>query len=162
MCAADFFNALGFAVPADAAELDINDAAGFQFDGGQCVPGIVDAFVEADGRLNLGLQFRMRVNVVPMERLLDHEQLKFIELSEMGGVFEAVSGIRVYRKEDFGKLFADCINVFQIFSRFNLQLDALVSAAELFFYFFHQGLRIFANAERYSAGNLFQRAAEQL
>src|SRR5690348_4575888 len=71
--AASVFDALRFAVSADPAKLDIDNAAGFQLYSGQSMPGIVDAFIEANRGLKLGLQSGMCVDVVPGERLLDHQ-----------------------------------------------------------------------------------------
>ena|SRR5580692_820285 len=53
--AADLLNTPRFAVPPDAPELNINDPAGFQFDGGESVPRIINAFIQANRGLNLRL-----------------------------------------------------------------------------------------------------------
>src|SRR5580700_9446385 len=96
---AGLLDAARFAVATDAAKFYINNAASFQFDRGESVPRIVDAFVETDRRLNLRLQLRMRINIVPIERLLHHQEPKFIQLSQMGSVFEPVGGIGVNGKQ---------------------------------------------------------------
>ena len=49
-------NAARLGVAADAAELDVDDFAGADFDGGAGVLEVVDALVEADRRFELPLQ----------------------------------------------------------------------------------------------------------
>ncbi len=54
------------------AELNIDNTAGAQSDGGAGLLFTVYAFVEANGRPNSLLQLHMTPDVVPAERLLDH------------------------------------------------------------------------------------------
>jgi hypothetical protein len=76
--AADLLDPPRFAVAADPPELNINDPAGFQFDGRESVPRIINAFIQTDRGLDLRLQLRMRVDVVPVQRLFHHQQLMLI------------------------------------------------------------------------------------
>ncbi len=66
---ADLLYAFRFAVTANAPELDVNNSAGLQLDGRKRMSRIIDAFIQANRGLNLGLQFRVRVNVVPVQRV---------------------------------------------------------------------------------------------
>ncbi len=80
----------------------------------------------------------------------------------MRGVFEPVSRIGIYGKQNLGKFFAHRRDVVDIFSALDFQLDPLIAAPQLFFHFPGQRLRALANAERHSAGNFIQSAAQQL
>ena len=71
----------GAAVPADTTELHIDDLAGAQFDGGSCVSIIINTFVETDRRTDPALQTSMGINVVPIQRLFDHQQAEFVKLT---------------------------------------------------------------------------------
>src|ERR1019366_3341727 len=62
-------------IPSHAPELDIDDAAGAQLDGRPRVLLGMDAFIEANRRVELALQFGMAVQIIPSERLLDHHQV---------------------------------------------------------------------------------------
>ena len=46
-------------------------------------PLVVNRFVQAQRGRNLRLQARMEINVVPLERLLHHQQLKIVELLQV-------------------------------------------------------------------------------
>ena len=121
--------------------------------------GVEDAFIEADGGFDLRLQFGVGVDVVPAERLLHHEQLELIELTQVRGVFEAIGRVGVDGKKDVRKFLADCGDVIEVFAGFDFQLDALIAAAQFFFDAANKGLRTLANAERDAAGNFIQCAA---
>ena len=78
----EIVNALGLQMTANAAELDVNDFAGAQGDGGFGLFVSVYALVETDGCLELLLRGNMGIQVVPAERLLDHHEIEGIELLE--------------------------------------------------------------------------------
>jgi hypothetical protein len=78
-----------------APQLDVDDAAGAQLDGLLGVVRGADAFVQADGGLELGLQLGVVDDVVVAERLLDHHQVEIVELSKMSGVGQGVGGVGV-------------------------------------------------------------------
>ena len=80
-------------MPADAAELDVDDAAGTQLDRGGSVMSVVNGFVEANGGANLRLQFSMIENIVPGERLFDHHEIVGVEFPQVSGLVEAVRRI---------------------------------------------------------------------
>ena len=86
---AKIVNAARGSVSADAAEFDVDDFAGADFDRGARVFDIVDAFIEANRRFDLALQLGVGKDVVPAKRLLDHHEVEGIELLEKRRVFEA-------------------------------------------------------------------------
>src|SRR5205814_9262397 len=67
-------------VAADAAKLDVDDFAGAQLDGGARLLFRVNAFIQADRRVQLLLQLHVTVEIVPAERLFDHHQVEAFEL----------------------------------------------------------------------------------
>src|SRR5207253_2283903 len=69
-------------VAADATELDVDDLAGSELDGGARLLFRVDALVQADRRVQLFLQLDVAVEIVPAERLLDHHQVEALQLLE--------------------------------------------------------------------------------
>ena len=71
----------------------------------------------------------MRKNVIPLQRLFHHQQIEFVELCEVIGVGETVSGVRIHRKQNVRERAAYRSHIVQIFSRLNFQLDALIAAA---------------------------------
>ena len=80
----DIVHALRFGEAAHAAQLDIDDAAGAQSDRLLGVMRGADAFVQADGRLQLRLQLGVIDDVVVRQRLLDHHQVELVELLQDG------------------------------------------------------------------------------
>ena len=85
---AEILDAFGLQVTADAAELDVDDFAGAERGGGFGLFVGVDALVEADGRLELLLEFDVVEEIVPAEGLLDHHEIEGIELLEELKIFE--------------------------------------------------------------------------
>ena len=148
-----------FGMSADAAEFKVDNAARFQFDGGDSVSRVVDAFVQAYGGFYLRLKFAMGVDIVPTQRLLHHKQIEIIKSFKMGDVVEAICRIRVHRQADVGELFADGGHEVIVLAGFNFQLDALVAAAKFFLDSLQQRLRIFSYAQRDTSSNFIPRAA---
>src|SRR5438477_8860057 len=58
-----------------------------------------------------------------------HQQIEFVELCEVIGVGETVSGVRIHRKQNVRERAAYRSHIVQIFSRLDFQLDALIAAA---------------------------------
>src|ERR1035438_9335521 len=96
-------DAARFGESANAAEFDIDDAAGAQFDRSSGISRIVNAFIQADRSSNFRLQFGVAVNFVPLQWLLHHQEIEFIELLQMFGIGQSVSGICIYRKLNRGE-----------------------------------------------------------
>jgi hypothetical protein len=69
----------GFGEAADAAEFDVDDAAGVEADGLFGVVGGADALVEADGGLEGGLELDVVDDFVVGERLFEHHQVELVQ-----------------------------------------------------------------------------------
>src|ERR1019366_3304899 len=81
----DIVHAFSLAESGDAAELDVDDAAGAQLDGLLGVARGANALVEADGGLELRLERGVIDDVVVIQRLLDHHQVKIVQLAQVVG-----------------------------------------------------------------------------
>ena len=124
--------AFGFAETAHASQLDIDHAAGMQPNGLLGVVGRADRFVQANRGFEQGLQLGVVDDVVVRQRLLDHHQVEFVQLSEVLGVGQGIRRIRVGHQPDGGKPLADAPHHVHVPTRFNLDLDALVAGLQLF------------------------------
>src|SRR6267154_5300789 len=67
-------------IPSDTPHLDIDDLARAERDRRFGMLERVDALVETDRRLQLLLHLHVTVKIVPAERLLDHHQMKGVQL----------------------------------------------------------------------------------
>src|SRR5690242_17159659 len=132
---AKIVNAASGSVSADAAEFDIDDFAGADFNGGARVLDIVNAFVEANWSFDLALKSGVGKDVVPAERLLDHDEVEGVELLQKGRVFEAISGVGVGHQADAREALAERADRLDIAARLDFDLDALVAGRERFFHF---------------------------
>src|SRR5262249_28362697 len=99
---------------AHASELDIDDAGGVKFNGSLNVAQVVDGLVETQRCLQLLLQLRVEIDIVPPERLFHHEQLELIKALQVRGVVQRVCGIRIDGQKNIPKCLADRADVFQI------------------------------------------------
>src|SRR5271170_4405130 len=124
---AEIVNAAGWGVAADAAQFYIDDLAGADFDGGAGMLDIVNAFVEADRRIELALQRGVGVNVVVAEGLLDHDQVEGVELPQQRCVFQAIGGVGVHHQADAREFFAEGAGRGDIVARLDFYFDALVA-----------------------------------
>src|SRR5713101_1939876 len=104
----------------------------------------------------------MLEDVVIPQRLLDHEQLKVIELAQMLQVARTIGGIRIAAQQDPRPALANLRQHFQVPSWLHLYFDSLIAGVKLGLDFFQQLLLRILNADRNSAGNLVELAAEQL
>ncbi len=114
-------------VAADAAQLDVDDFAGADFDGRAGVLDIVNAFVEADRRFELALQRGVGVDVVVAERLLDHDQVEGVELLQQRRVFQAIGGVGVHHQANARESFAQRARGLDVVARLDFDFDALVA-----------------------------------
>ncbi len=78
----EIVDAFGFAETPDSAEFNVDDFARAESNGGFGLLVGVNAFIEADGRLQGFLDFDVAEEVVPAERLLNHHQVVGVELLE--------------------------------------------------------------------------------
>ena len=119
--------------PPTRPELDIDDAAGAEFDGCTGMLLGVDALIEANRGVEPALQFHVAENIVPPERLLDHHQVVGFQALQVRPVFQAVGGIGVHHQTDPRKLQAQPLDGRDVVSRLYLDLDALVARGQLAF-----------------------------
>src|SRR5271156_5978501 len=124
---AEIVNAAGWGVAADAAQFYIDDLAGADFDGGAGMLNIVNAFVKADGRIELALQRGVGVNVVVAQGLLDHDQVKGVELLQQRRVFQTIGGVGVHHQADAREFFAEGAGGRDVVARLDFYFDALVA-----------------------------------
>jgi hypothetical protein len=117
--------------PTHAAEFDIDDAACPEFNGRLCIACVADGLVEANPGLDLFLQFRVGVDVVPPERLLDHEEVESIEATQVLDVIKCVGGVGVYGKQDVRMRVANSGNIGEVLARLNFDFYALVAGVKL-------------------------------
>src|SRR5207253_1421785 len=120
-------NAYRLAEAADAADLDVDDAAGFHIDGGEGVAAVADGFVETDVGFEAFLEHGVEVEVVVPERLLDHEQVEFVPACDVVEVLHAIGGVGVAAQGDVGPAVADGLEDFGVPAGLALELDALIA-----------------------------------
>ncbi len=107
-------------VAADAAQLDVNDARGAEFERGFRIPDVADRLVKANGSSQMPLELCVVGDVIPPERLLHHQQTKFIEALEMVRIRERVCGIGIDGQKNTGMRAADRAHNSEVHTRFDL------------------------------------------
>src|SRR5713226_5572410 len=116
---------------ADTAQLDVDDAGSPEVQSGFRITDVANRFVEANRSLQLLLELCMIGDVVPPERLLHHQEVKFVEALEKVRVSQCVGGIRINGQKNAGMGDADGAHNFKIFARFDLEFDALIAIVKL-------------------------------
>ena len=91
------------------------------------MPNVIDALIQTKGGVQLRLQFGVRIDVIPVERLLDHEESKIVEALQVRKVGEGVGGVGIDRKLNPGKLPSNGGDEIDVFAGFDLQLDSLIA-----------------------------------
>lgn len=86
MLRADVMGSACLAVAAHAPQLQINDPAGAHFDCRLRVARVTDAFVQADSGVQAFLQLGVGVDVIPLQGLLNHEQIELVERPKMTSI----------------------------------------------------------------------------
>src|ERR1035437_1463660 len=81
-----------------APELDIDNPAGTQFDGRARMLLGVDTFIEADRRVELALQLRVTIQVVPTQRLFNHHEVVCVEPLQVGPIFKSICRICIHHQ----------------------------------------------------------------
>src|SRR4029077_16014923 len=122
----------------------------------------VDTLIEADGSIELALQFGVAENVIPSERLLDHHQVIGFQALEVQPILQPICGIGVDHQTDPRKLQAQPLDRYHVTSWLDLDLDALVAGSQLPFNGRDELLECLFNSDGYAAGNLPMSPAEQL
>src|SRR6266700_1772237 len=100
---ADVVNPARHAVAAHPAHFDIDDLARPQLHGRLRLLFAVHAFIQANRSLKPFLKLDVAVEIVPAKRLLDHHQVKAIELLQQRKVRKRVSGVLVNHQFDSWK-----------------------------------------------------------
>ena len=91
----------------------------------------MDAFVQANGRLQLVLKSDVVDDVVVSEWLLDEEKVEPVELLEKREVFKGVGGVGVDLERDVGIAFAHLFNDVDIPTGRDLEFDASIAFVEI-------------------------------
>ena len=120
-----------FGESAHAAELDIDDPASAQPDRLLGMMGRADAFIETDGRIEPGLQRGVVDNLIVRQRLLDHHEIKTVELLEPVRIGQRVGGIGVGHQLDRREALAHFGHHVHVPARLDLHLDALIPGRQL-------------------------------
>src|ERR1035437_3318238 len=158
----DIVYPFGLAESGHPAELDVDDAAGAQLDGLLGVARGANALVQADGSFELRLERGVIDDVVVIQRLLDHHQVKIVQLAQVLGVGQGVGGVGVGHQLDRRETFAHAAAHVDVPAGLDLHLDALIAGGEFDFDFFEQLLHGILYADGDAAGNLAARAGADL
>src|ERR671923_2736372 len=145
-----------------AALLDVDDPARSELDRRARVGGRTYRLVEAQIGSDQRLQLRVLDHVVVMQRLLDHEEVAFVEVSEHSGVVERVRGICVDGKQDVGEGVANRANPLDVEARLDLQLDPPIALPQVPGHQLEQRLRRRLDPHRDAALDAVPRATEVL
>ena len=103
-----------------------------------------------------GAEARVGENVVPAERLLDHDEVKGVERLQQRRVFQPIRGIRIDHQPDARKSFAERADRLDIIARLDLDLDALVTRRQFLFDFADQRCDRGLDADRNAAWNFLR------
>src|SRR6202007_3210147 len=92
---ADGVHLPGAPMSSHTPQLDVDNPASAQPNRSFRMEGIMNALVEADCRSKLSLQQGMLIDIVPGQRLLNHQQLIFIERFESIHVCQSVRRVGI-------------------------------------------------------------------
>src|SRR5579864_6904231 len=129
---ADVVNVTRHGESAHTAKLYIDDLARAQFHGRARLLFGMHAFIQANWSFEPLLKLDVTINVIPAERLLDHHQIKTIELLQERKIIHCISGVGIHHQLDSRKLLPQTLHLLQVFARLDLDLDALVARREFF------------------------------
>jgi len=87
----------------------------------------MDGLVEADRRFELLLQLRVIVDIVPAERLLDHDEVEGVERFQVRGVFQAIGGVRVDHQANARPAIAQGLDGMDVPAGLDFDFDALIA-----------------------------------
>src|SRR5216684_509694 len=149
-------------VAADAAQLDVNDARGSELQSSLRIAEVADGLVKANRSLQMSLELGVIGDVVPPERLLHHQQAKFIEALEMVHIRKRVGRIGIDGQKNTGMRAADGAHNSDVDARLDLEFDTLIAGAKLDGDFFENHFRSSLQPQGDTAFQFRLRAAEQL
>src|SRR5580698_5348050 len=127
---ADIVDSLGLGKAADSAGFDVDNAAGANLNGLRGIASVMDGFVETNGGSQQRLQAGVIVNVVVPERLLDHQEIELIELSQMLDLIQRVSGIGVATQDDFRPAGTNTFEYIDVPARFHFDFNAQITGCQ--------------------------------
>ena len=116
-----------FAVSADAAQLDIDNAARADLDGLARIVRRMNGLIEADRSSDLALKLGMVDHIFVVQRLLEHHHLEFIHPSEEVDIVERVCGIGIAHQQNLGKGGSHLPHHLHVPARLDLDFDAAVT-----------------------------------
>src|SRR5262244_868647 len=149
-------------VTSDATDLDVDDLTASQFDR---LPGARrrrDAFIQTNWRRKARLQLRMIDQVIMIERLFDHQQLKIVQPSQVFFVSQRVGRVGIDGKQDVWITLARFPDHLNIPARFNLEFNALITKRQISLDSIEKSCKSWLNPQAYSHGHRLARAANQL
>ena len=111
------------------------------------MPDMINAFIEADRGVQPGLQCGVSVDIIPIQRLLHHEQIEIVESPQPFSVARGVGGVRIDGQLNVRKRSSHCRDKLDVLAGLDLQLDALVAAPQFFLHGLNQQLRVLADAQ---------------
>src|SRR6202041_1275705 len=141
-------------MPSHAPNLDVDNAARAYLNRRPRILVVMNALVETDRRIRLPLQLRVRVNIVPSQRLLHHDQVKPIKLLQVRGILQRVRRIRVNHQANARKSLAKGPRRLDILTRLDFDFDPLISGSQFLLHFSQQHIDRRLDPDRYSANNL--------
>ena len=114
------------------------------------------------GVSRLRLQLGVVDDVVVAQRLLDHHQVEFVQLAQVGGIGQGVRRIGIRHQLDAGKALAHAPHHVHVPARLDLHLDALVAVGQLALDLFQKLFHGILNPDGNAAGDFAARAAADL
>src|SRR5208283_5539079 len=157
----DIVDFLGLGETADAADFNVDDAAGACLKCEIGVARVVNGFVESDRGLDLFLQPSMQLDFVVPQRLLNHQQLERVEFTQVLRFVERISGIGVDAEYNVGPARADLFENVQVPAGLDLDFDASVTGGQFGRDLLEKLLGRILNANRNPAGNFAARSTKQ-
>ena len=123
---------------ANAADFYVNDAARSGFAGEGGAARVDDRLVQANRSTQLLLQPRVIVDVVVPQRLLNHQKIELIELSQVFHLIQRVGGICVAAEDDFRPARAYPFEYVHVPTGLDFDLNATVPRGQFVLDFFQQ------------------------
>ena len=107
-----------------------------------------DAFIQADGRMELLLELVVVPQVVLIQRLLDHQQFQHVQRPQGLAGFQCIGGVGIHLEWNMREGFPNGLGIAHIPPRLDLDLDAPISVGQVFSHPLDQRLGGFLQADR--------------
>ena len=115
--------------PSDPSLLDVHDPTGEELERGGRIGGRADRFVEAEIGPQERLQLRVPEQVLVVEGLFDHQEIRIVHRAEHLGVGRRVRAVRVDGEEDSRVDGANGAYAIDVDAGFDLELDTKVACS---------------------------------